>query len=43
MMSEDEMGLDTFKEKENGLRYVGLDDYDDNEMRIRLIKPMVRQ
>ncbi|KAK7416064.1 hypothetical protein QQZ08_012146 [Neonectria magnoliae] len=42
-MDDDVMGLDTFIERENGHRYITLDDASGDETRIRLAKAMVRQ
>ncbi|KAI1422804.1 serine/threonine-protein kinase Sgk2 [Xylaria sp. FL1777] len=42
-MDDDAMGLDTFTERENGHRYVTLDDANGKETRVRLDKAMVRQ
>jgi hypothetical protein len=42
-MDDDAMGLDTFIEREDGHRYVTLDDTNGNETRIELVRPVVRQ
>ena len=42
-MDDDVMGLDTFVERQDGHRYVTLDDASGKETRIRLDKAMVRQ
>ncbi|PNY22172.1 Serine/threonine-protein kinase Sgk2 [Tolypocladium capitatum] len=42
-MDDDTMGLDTFTEREDGHRYVTLDDASGNETKVRLDKAMVRQ
>jgi hypothetical protein len=42
-MNNDAMGLDTFIEREDGHRYVTLDDTNGNETRIELVRPIVRQ
>ncbi|KAI0130780.1 serine/threonine-protein kinase Sgk2 [Daldinia grandis] len=42
-MNDDAMGLDTFIEREDGRRYVTLNDASDNQTKIRLDIPMVRQ
>ncbi|KAG6004296.1 hypothetical protein E4U21_001193 [Claviceps maximensis] len=42
-MDDDTMGLDMFVERQDGHRYVTLDDASGKETRVRLEKPMVRQ
>jgi hypothetical protein len=42
-MDNDAMGLDTFIEREGKHYYVTVDDVDNNETRIRLSRPIVRQ
>ncbi|RYP55212.1 hypothetical protein DL768_000206 [Monosporascus sp. mg162] len=42
-MDDEVMGLDTFVERQDGHRYVTLDDASGNETRVRLDKAMVRQ
>ncbi|KAI0402797.1 serine/threonine-protein kinase Sgk2 [Xylaria palmicola] len=42
-MDDDAMGLDTFIEREDGHRYVTLDDANGKETKLRLDKAMVRQ
>ncbi|KAI1291672.1 serine/threonine-protein kinase Sgk2 [Xylaria venustula] len=42
-MDDDAMGLDTFIKRENGYRYVTLDDVNGKKIKVRLDKAMVRQ
>ncbi|KAK4194052.1 hypothetical protein QBC40DRAFT_291462 [Triangularia verruculosa] len=42
-MDDDSMGLDTFVERQDGHRYVTLDDPNGEETRVRLARAMVRQ
>ncbi|CAH0044867.1 unnamed protein product [Clonostachys solani] len=42
-MDDDAMGRDTFIQRENGHRYIPVDDTNGNQTRIRLGRPMVRQ
>ncbi|KAI1315996.1 serine/threonine-protein kinase Sgk2, partial [Xylariaceae sp. FL0255] len=42
-MEDDAMGLDTFIERDDKLRYITVDDADGRETRIRLAKSIVRQ
>ncbi|KAL2884582.1 Protein kinase domain protein [Ceratocystis lukuohia] len=42
-MDDDTMGLDTFMERQDGYRYVTLDDASGKETRLRLDKLMIRQ